>query len=76
MMSALFLILHEGRPVAEARKQLRYTHLAAHLKTPAILSEDQIANYNRLRGYDKPNPCDNVPAGHDATLWRKHNGCE
>ena len=62
--------------IAEARKELRYIHLAAHLKTPDILSQDQIDQYNRLRGYASSDPCDNVPKGHNAAMWRKHNGCE
>jgi hypothetical protein len=37
--------------IAETRRELRYTHLAAHLETPRILSKHQIARYNSLRGY-------------------------
>lgn len=62
--------------IAEVRKDLRYTHLSAHLKTPLILSETQITRYNALRGYSAADPCGNVPAGHDAAMWRKHNGCD
>jgi hypothetical protein len=62
--------------IAAARKALRYVHLSTHLKTPAILSRDQIAQYNRLRGYTDPDPCANPPEGHDPAMWRKHNGCE
>ena len=62
--------------IAEARKELRYIHLAAHLKTPEILSADQIERYNALRGYSNPNPCANIPEGHDAQMWREHNGCK
>ncbi len=62
--------------IAEARKELRYIHLATHLKTPDILSPDQIEKYNALRGYANPNPCANIPEGHDADMWRKHNGCK
>lgn len=61
--------------IAEARKELRYTHLATHLKTPDILSPEQIEKYNALRGYANPNPCANIPEGHDAEMWRQHNGC-
>lgn len=61
--------------IAEARKELRYIHLATHLKTIEILSEDQIRRYNAARGYSDRDPCANVPAGHDAEMWRKHNGC-
>lgn len=57
-----------------SRSALRYIHLAAHLRTSALLTDDQIARYVALRGYD--DPCANVPAGHDPAMWRKHNGCE
>lgn len=62
--------------IAAARKALRYVHLSTHVKTPAILSPDQIAQYNKLRGYADPDPCANLPEGHDPEMWRKHNGCE
>ncbi len=62
--------------ISEIYKSLRYTHLSAHLKTPSILTEDQIKNYNKLRGYSSDDPCANVPEGHDPTMWRKHNNCD
>ena len=63
--------------VAEVRSALRFAHLSAHLQTPAILSASQIDRYNQLRGYGAgKDPCANAPAGHDETMWRKHNGCE
>lgn len=63
--------------IADARRNLRYIHLATHLRTPDILSEEQIEKYNRLRGYAaNSDPCANVPEGHNATLWRWHNGCD
>ena len=62
--------------IAEARKELRFVHLAAHLKTPAILSKEQIESYNALRGYGSNDPCAAIPEGHDPNMWRKHNGCE
>lgn len=37
--------------IADVRARLRFVHLAAHLKTPALLRADQISQYNRLRGY-------------------------
>lgn len=61
--------------IADVRRELRYTHLLTHLKTPEILSEDQIKRYNSLRGYGQ-HPCANVPAGHDPAMWRKHNDCK
>lgn len=57
------------------RARLRYIHLSTHLMTPALLSADQIARYNELRGYGS-DPCAAVPAGHDPAMWRKHNGCK
>lgn len=61
--------------IEQSRQALRYTHLAAHLTTPPLLSREQIALYNELRGYAQ-NPCGNVPAGHDPAAWRRHNGCK
>ena len=61
--------------IGQARTALRYVHLAAHLKTLPLLSDDQIARYNILRGY-AGDPCANPPKGHDAGMWRKHNGCD
>jgi len=61
--------------IAESRKTLRYIHLSTHLETPTILSTQQIARYNVLRGY-ADDPCATVPKGHDPNMWRRHNGCD
>ncbi len=61
--------------IGQARIALRYVHLAAHLKTLPLLTHDQIARYNVLRGYSD-DPCANPPKGHDVNMWRKHNGCD
>jgi hypothetical protein len=62
--------------IAHIRKELRYVHLSAHLKTPPILSLDQINLYNKLRGYSSSeDPCDKVPPGHDPVLWKRHHNC-
>lgn len=37
--------------VARSRARLRFIHLSAHLETPALLTHDQIARYDALRGY-------------------------
>lgn len=37
--------------VGRARTRLRFVHLAAHLGTPALLSKEQIARYDMIRGY-------------------------
>ena len=62
--------------IAETKKELRYVHLAAHIETLKVLSEKQIRTYNTLRGYSKADPCANVPKGHNAEMWRRHNNCE
>lgn len=62
--------------IGQTRSSLRFVHLSAHLKTPDILSANQISKYNQLRGYSSDDPCLNVPEGHDSTMWKKHNGCE
>jgi hypothetical protein len=61
--------------IAEVYRQLRYVHLSAHLKTPDILEPEQIAFYNKLRGYSSDNPCENVPKGHDPEMWKRHHNC-
>lgn len=45
---SLRAMLHD---IEQSRARLRFIHLAAHLGTPAPLSEEQIARYNALRGY-------------------------
>jgi hypothetical protein len=62
--------------ISETYSQLRFVHLAAHLKTPNILTEHQIKKYNTLRGYFADDPCTNIPEGHDPKMWRKHNNCD
>lgn len=37
----------------ESRSRLRMIHLSAHLEVTAILTAEQIAKYNELRGYRK-----------------------
>ena len=64
------------KKISETYKSLRYAHLSAHLKTPSILTEDQIKKYNKLRGYSSDDPCVNIPKGHDPVMWRKHNNCD
>ena len=61
--------------IGKVRSDLRFVHLKTHLKTPEILTSDQIRRYNRLRGYAKAGPCDAIPKGHDVARWRRHNGC-
>ena len=61
--------------ISQVHGQLRYIHLSAHLKTPDILKSEQIALYNKLRGYSSNDPCENVPKGHDPIMWKKHHNC-
>lgn len=37
--------------IADLYGQLRFVHLAAHLRTKAVLTADQVSAYDRLRGY-------------------------
>lgn len=58
-----------------ARSDLRFVHLSRHLMTLDILKADQVEAYAVLRGYAS-DPCASVPEGHNAAMWRRHNGCE
>ena len=42
--------------IGKVRTELRFVHLATHLKTPPVLTAHQIKTYNRLRGYDGAAP--------------------
>jgi Spy/CpxP family protein refolding chaperone len=44
----------ETAAIAELQGRLRSVHLSAHLETRALLSADQIALYEQLRGYGDP----------------------
>lgn len=83
--AALDQAFAEGRPspgdlkslIADAeaaRAELRFIHLSRHLLTPPLLTDHQVELYKRLRGYTA-DPCASVPEGHDAEMWRRHNGC-
>ena len=37
--------------IGRSRARLRFIHLSAHLETPSLLTEEQIARYDALRGY-------------------------
>ena len=37
--------------IERSRARLRFIHLSAHLGTPELLTEAQIARYDALRGY-------------------------
>jgi hypothetical protein len=70
MLKALLL------EIGAVRAELRFAHLSAHLEARPILKSDQVALYNRLRGYSSDDPCENIPKGHDPDMWKKHNHCE
>ena len=61
--------------IAERRQELRRIHLEVHLDTLDIVTDEQVAEYNELRGYGTASPCDNVPEGHDPAMYRQHHGC-
>lgn len=61
--------------IAHVYKKLRYTHLAAHLEIPTIVTPQQIVLYNQLRGYSSEDPCENIPQGHDPEIWKRHHNC-
>jgi hypothetical protein len=44
----------ETAGIAELQGRLRAVHLATHLETRALLNPDQIALYQKLRGYGDP----------------------
>ncbi len=69
------LLLEMLENIAQVRKQLRYAHLVTHLKTPKILTPEQIELYNKLRGYASDDPCENIPEGHNPEMWKRHNNC-
>jgi hypothetical protein len=48
--------------IAELQGHLRVVHLSAHLETRASLKAEQVARYERLRGYDDKQ----APQGHHA----------
>ena len=69
-------LLHQIlQKIAQVHGQLRYVHLSTHLKTPKILKSEQNNLYKKLRGYGSNDPCENVPKGHDQTMWKKHHNC-
>jgi Spy/CpxP family protein refolding chaperone len=44
----------ETATISALQGRLRAVHLAAHLETRALLTPEQIARYQQLRGYDDP----------------------
>ena len=56
-------MLAEAEALGVLYGRLRAIHLKAHLETRAVLSADQVARYDRLRGYGNGTPREHVP-GH------------
>lgn len=55
----------ETAAIGDIQGRLRAAHLAAHIETRAVLAADQVAQYNRLRGYDGGAPAQaGTPPGH------------
>jgi Spy/CpxP family protein refolding chaperone len=52
--------------IARLQADLRYTHLAAHLSMRSVLSTDQVAKYDELRGYSDAvaSPAEHHPMPH------------
>jgi hypothetical protein len=51
--------------IGDIQGRLRAVHLAAHLDTRALLSREQITEYDKLRGYaDAGTPGGHHPAAH------------
>lgn len=42
--------------IGRLRVELRFIHLRTHLATKALLTPEQIARYNAVRGYDRSDP--------------------
>jgi hypothetical protein len=57
----------ETARISDIRGRLRAVHLSAHLEAKAALGPDQVARYNRLRGYDKP-----ATTEHDHSVGHQH----
>src|SRR5207248_6981751 len=55
----------ETAGISDIQGRLRAVHLAAHLEMRAILTPEQVAQYDKLRGYTEGGPSRNDhPAGH------------
>ena len=44
------------REIGELQAELRFVHLKAHLQMKALLTDEQVAHYDQLRGYDAAAP--------------------
>ena len=57
-------VLAATREIGRLQGELRAVHLNAHVATVKILTPEQVAAYNRLRGYETPAAAAVRPAGH------------
>ncbi|MCW8861251.1 MAG: hypothetical protein OQK07_02380 [Rhodospirillales bacterium] len=53
--------------IGRAKAELRLVHLEAHMQTKALLSAEQIARYDLLRGYADGASSQHAPHGHGHT---------
>lgn len=61
--------------IGEARTELRFVHLASHLRTMTILSEKQVQKYNKLQGYVSRKLCGNTPKFHHNEMSPSPDEC-
>lgn len=67
-------VMGRRHSVSNASRILAAKSFLENLEAAGILTRTQVLAYNRLRGY-AADPCAAVPEGHDAALWKRHNGC-
>ncbi len=66
-----------GTQLVEHERALDRYFLKGNFSTVKILTAQRLKQYNALRGYfDADDPCLNIPAGHNAKMWKKHNNCD
>ncbi len=60
--------------ISETLGNLRFVHLSAHLKMPAVLTRGQISAYNQLRGYQSQKRDIPSEKGHHGPSEKGHHG--
>ncbi len=58
--------------IARLRGRLRFAHIDAHVRTARALTTDQIAAYDRLRGYDGASGVRRVGGEEDGSTTHEH----
>lgn len=61
---------------AEAGPSCASSTSRATPETPPLLTAEQIARYNELRGHGAADPGSAVPEAYGPVMWRRHNNCE